>query len=202
MINIFASNNCFSDKNIFQNCLRLFVKNRWRLFDQKLNIILIGSSDYVQNLLTCGINTYYRHLMLAFATVERKSFNGHFTAKIDFPIGHFMLLLLMQALEVLSPAIQLFDKYFGLHAKEFWTNAYGTKHTDFWAFSQKKNGKTFHSVTYIVRCNSINWMTVIFHLMVVNEFVTRLKFVKKWRTQSVLTKKLLLIFDYIMNKKK
>ena len=27
----------------------------------------------------------------AFATVARKSFNGKFTAKIDFPIGYFML---------------------------------------------------------------------------------------------------------------
>ena len=29
--------------------------------------------------------------MSAFATVARKSFNDKFTAKIDFPIGHFML---------------------------------------------------------------------------------------------------------------
>ena len=39
--------------------------------------------------------------MSALATVARKSSNGKFTAKIDFPIGHFMLPLLHT----------LFDKY-------------------------------------------------------------------------------------------
>ena len=32
--------------------------------------------------------------MSSFATVARKSLNDKFTAKIDFPIGHFMLPLL------------------------------------------------------------------------------------------------------------
>ena len=40
--------------------------------------------------------------MSALATVAQKSFNGKFTAKIDFPIRHFMLPLLMLTLEVLS----------------------------------------------------------------------------------------------------
>ena len=38
--------------------------------------------------------------MLALATVAQKSFNGKFTAKIDFSIWHFMLPLLMLILEV------------------------------------------------------------------------------------------------------
>ena len=42
-------------------------------------------------------------------TVARTSFIGKFTAKIDFPIGCFMLPLLMLALEVYT----LFDKYLG-----------------------------------------------------------------------------------------
>ena len=33
--------------------------------------------------------------MLALGTVAQKSFNGKFIAKNDFPIGHFMLTLLM-----------------------------------------------------------------------------------------------------------
>ena len=50
--------------------------------------------------------------MSALAMVARKSCNGKFTAKIDFPIGHFMLILLMLTLEVLSLSIHtLFDKY-------------------------------------------------------------------------------------------
>ena len=40
------------------------------------------------------------NVMSALATVARKSFNGKFTAKIDFPIGHIMLPLLMLTLEV------------------------------------------------------------------------------------------------------
>ena len=43
--------------------------------------------------------------MSSLATVARKSFNSKFTAKVDFPIGHFMLLLLMLTLEVLSLSI-------------------------------------------------------------------------------------------------
>ena len=38
--------------------------------------------------------------MSALATVVRKSFDGKFTAKIDFLIGNFMLSLLMLTLEV------------------------------------------------------------------------------------------------------
>ena len=47
--------------------------------------------------------------MSALATVVRKSFNGKFTAKIDFPIGHFMLTLLMLTLEVKSLSIHYLD---------------------------------------------------------------------------------------------
>ena len=43
----------------------------------------------------------FRLLVSALATVARKSFNGKFTAEIDFPIGHFKLPLLMLVLEVL-----------------------------------------------------------------------------------------------------
>ena len=37
--------------------------------------------------------------MSALAMVARKSFNGKFTAKIDFPIGYFRLPLLMLTLD-------------------------------------------------------------------------------------------------------
>ena len=43
--------------------------------------------------------------MSALATVARKSFNGKFTAKVDFMIGHFMLPLMMLTLEVYSLSI-------------------------------------------------------------------------------------------------
>ena len=38
--------------------------------------------------------------MSVLATVVGKNFNGKFTAEIDFPIGYFMLPLLMLTLEV------------------------------------------------------------------------------------------------------
>ena len=37
--------------------------------------------------------------MAALAMAARKSFNGKFTGKIDFPIGHFILPLLMLKLK-------------------------------------------------------------------------------------------------------
>ena len=42
----------------------------------------------------------FRLPMSALATVAGKSFNGKFTAKIDFPIGYFMLPVLMPTVEV------------------------------------------------------------------------------------------------------
>ena len=44
LINMFASNNYFSNMNIFQNGTDTLSKNRWRLFDTKLQIL--SSSDY------------------------------------------------------------------------------------------------------------------------------------------------------------
>ena len=53
----------------------------------------------------------FRLPMLALATIARKSFNGKFTAKIDFPIGYCMLPLLMYTLKVKRLSIHYFDKY-------------------------------------------------------------------------------------------
>ena len=43
--------------------------------------------------------------------VARKSFNGKFTAKIDIPIGHFMLPLLIADIGSRKSLHKLFDKY-------------------------------------------------------------------------------------------
>ena len=48
--------------------------------------------------------------MSALATVGRKRFNGKFTAKIDFPIGHFMFNVDTDIRSVKS-LHTLFDKY-------------------------------------------------------------------------------------------
>ena len=42
----------------------------------------------------------FKTFNVSIATVAGRSFNGRFTAKIDDPIGHFMLPLLMLTLEV------------------------------------------------------------------------------------------------------
>ena len=69
--------------------------------------MLFGTYDFVQISLAYGRNIFKRNVwrdfrlpMSALATVARKRFNGKFTAKIDFPIGYFMLPLLMLTLEV------------------------------------------------------------------------------------------------------
>ena len=47
----------------------------------------------------------FRLPVSVFASVARKSFNGKFTASIDFPIGHCMLPLLTLTLEVNSHSL-------------------------------------------------------------------------------------------------
>ena len=49
--------------------------------------------------------------MSALATVARKSFNGKFTAKIDFPIGHFMYTIADADIGSLKSLHTLFDNY-------------------------------------------------------------------------------------------
>ena len=85
------------------------------------HFVKFGPYDFVQISLTCGTNiltSFVRNVwrdlrlpMSALATVARKSFNGKFTAKIDFQIGHFMLPSLMLTLKVCKSLHTLFDKY-------------------------------------------------------------------------------------------
>ena len=59
--------------------------------------------------------------MSALARVARKSFNGKFTAKIDFPVGHFMLTIAdadIGSLESLIHYLTSICKLFGPHAGE------------------------------------------------------------------------------------
>ena len=68
-----------------------------QLFCQKAqNFVYFGPYDFVHILPACGAITYqimygenFRLPMSAFAIEARKNFNGKFTAKIDFPIGHY-----------------------------------------------------------------------------------------------------------------
>ena len=92
---------------------------KWSLktwfFVKKLKILCsLDHTIFVQISPACGPNTYQIiygeifdfHAMLALATVAGKSFNGKFTATIDFPLGYFTLPLLMLTLVVGSLSIQ------------------------------------------------------------------------------------------------
>ena len=60
--------------------------------------------------------------MPALATVARKTFNGKLMAKIDFPIGHFMLPLLDADIGSLKSLHTLFDTYVDQMLVEFEQN--------------------------------------------------------------------------------
>ena len=69
----------------------------------------VWTYDFVQISMTYGTNIFYRNVwrdfrlpISALATAARKNCNCKFTVKINFPIGHFMLPLLMLTLEFLS----------------------------------------------------------------------------------------------------
>ena len=49
--------------------------------------------------------------MSALATVTRKKFNGKFTEKFDFTIGHFMVTIANADIESIKSLHTLFDKY-------------------------------------------------------------------------------------------
>ena len=72
--------------------------SKWIL--KKLDVLLKSSEFHVVSLAYDIRNIWrdFRLPMSALATVARKSFSDKFTAKIDFPIGHFMLPLLMLTL--------------------------------------------------------------------------------------------------------
>ena len=63
--------------------------------------------------------------MSALATVAGESFNGKFTAKIDFPIAVFYITIADADIGSQKSRHTSFDKYFGPHAGEIWTKSYG-----------------------------------------------------------------------------
>ena len=86
-----------------------FVKNglKNRFFVKKLSIwysldktILFKFHQHVVQTFLRNVWRDFRLSMSALAAIAGKSYNGKFTAKIDFPIGYFMLPLLMPTVEV------------------------------------------------------------------------------------------------------
>ena len=107
-INSLSFCNCFSYRNVLQNGVKTLsemVFENSSFCHKAQNFVHFRPYDLVQISSACSPNTYeiwkdFRLPVSEFATVARKSFNGKFTAKIDFPIGHFMLPLLTLTLEV------------------------------------------------------------------------------------------------------
>ena len=87
--------------------------------------------------------------MSALATVSRKSFKGKFTAKIDFPIGYFMLPSIADAdIGSLKSLHTLFDKYWDqINAGEIWTKSYGLN-LKFELFNKKMANHFWQSVDW------------------------------------------------------
>ena len=114
--NSLALNNNFSYRKIFQNGVNSLSKMVF-----KKNLVFLPKSSTFRVVWTIQLcsnftSMWYKHFsrnvcrdfrlpMSALASVARKSFNGKFAATIGFPIGHFMLPLLMLKLEVLSLSI-------------------------------------------------------------------------------------------------
>ena len=124
-INSLALNNCFSYRNVFQNGINALTKMVFKntffcfvlfCFFKKLKISCSLDIQFCSNFtrmwskyLSNNVWRDFRLPMSALATVAEKSFNGKFTAKIDFPLEYYILPLLLLILEVLSRT--LFDKY-------------------------------------------------------------------------------------------
>ena len=101
--------NNFSNRNVFQNGVntlsKMAIKTRFSVKKLKISCsldhtILFKFHWHMVQTFLRNIWKDFRLPMSALAMVARKSFNGNFTAKIDFPIGHCMLALLILTLEV------------------------------------------------------------------------------------------------------
>ena len=121
-INISLLNNCFSSRNVLQNGInalsKMVLKNS--VFCEKAQnfvpfcTVRFGSNfgSMLSKYLANNVWREVRLSMSAFATVARKSYNGKFTAKIAFPIGHFNLPLITDAdIGSLKSLHTLFDKH-------------------------------------------------------------------------------------------
>ena len=75
--------------------------------------------------------------MSALSTVARKSFNGKFTAKIDFPDRAFYVTIANADIGSLKSLHTLFDKYLDHMLVKFEQTSYGPNHTKFCAIDKE-----------------------------------------------------------------
>ena len=97
----------------------MVLKNSCLFFNQKAqSLVHLGPYDLAQISSACGPNCVSNNVwidftlpLVAFETVARERFNGKFTAKIDFPIEHFMLPNTDAEIGSLKSFHTLFDTY-------------------------------------------------------------------------------------------
>ena len=196
--------NCFSYRNVSQNAVNALSKMVFKnpVFYQTSSRFRAlwpiqfcsNSTSMWSKWLSNNVWRYFRRPMSAEATVAEQSFNGKFTAKIDYHrwCWHWK--------SKFSPYIIWW--VFGPNAGEIWKKSYGLSYSKFWAFWQKLVNYFWQSVDAnlkdvsvtepIVWCLTINLKTIIFHYS--KKYgsptrVTRLKWHQTWQTQSVLKKR-------------
>ena len=104
-ITSWALDNWFSYRNVFHNgvnALSKMILKSLIFLSSSSKFRAVGTIRICSNFTCIWYKQFVRNVwrdfrlsMSALAMVARKTFNGKFTAKIDFPIGHFKLPLLM-----------------------------------------------------------------------------------------------------------
>ena len=160
-INSLALNSCFGYRNVMSStlCQKWFKKNGF-FFTKKLKIRVVWTKQFCSNFTSMWSkylsNNVWRDLRLPMSAlaIAGESLNTKFAAKIDFPIGHFMLPLPMLTLEVWSPSIHYLVSIWST----YWWNlnkSYGPNYTKFWAFWQKMVNHFWQSVDAILEDVSV-----------------------------------------------
>ena len=105
-----------SSKNGVKALSKMVLKNGFLLKSSRFRVVLTIQfcSNFTSMWSKYVSNNVWRDFTLPMsplATVAGKTFNGKFTAKIDFPLGYFILPLLMLTIGSLKSLHTLFDKY-------------------------------------------------------------------------------------------
>ena len=99
-INSFTINNSFSYRNVFRNCVNALSKRVLKtpvFLSKSSKFRVVWTIRFCSNFTSMWCKHFLRNTsiwrdfrlsMSALATVARRSFNGKFIAKIDFPIGY------------------------------------------------------------------------------------------------------------------
>ena len=135
-------------------CFVFFLVKKLKISCTLNHTILFKFHQHVVQILIKNVWRNFRLPMSALATVAGRSFNGKFTAKIDFSIGYSILSLPMLTLEVLSLSIH--------YLISIWTTCWWNLNKivwsgllKIWAFWQKMVDHFWQSVDAILEDVSV-----------------------------------------------